>query len=138
MNKVQSSTFKVQRSKFNVQSNRLLLRDVRLFAFHGVLEQERAVGAYYTLNVAVDTDFSRAMATDELEGTISYADIYEVVKREMTVPSQLLEHVAGRICTAIFNTFPAATRIQLDIIKENPPMGADCRGAGVAIDVQRS
>ena len=78
------------------------------------------------------------MATDELEGTISYADIYEVVKREMAVPSQLLEHVAGRICTAIFNTFPAATRIQLDIIKENPPMGADCRGAGIAIDVQRS
>ena len=123
---------------FQVSSSKVLLKDVRLFAFHGVLEQERAVGAYYTLNVAVDTDFSRAMATDELEGTISYADIYEVVKREMAVPSQLLEHVAGRICTAIFNTFPAATRIQLDIIKENPPMGADCRGAGVAIDVQRS
>ena len=138
MNKVQRPKFNVQSSTFKVQSNRLLLRDVRLFAFHGVLEQERAVGAYYTLNVAVDTDFSRAMATDELEGTISYAAIYEVVKRELAVPSQLLEHVAGRICTAIFNTFPAATRIQLDIIKENPPMGADCRGAGVAIDVQRS
>ena len=138
MNKVQRPKFNVQSSTFKVQSNRLLLKDVRLFAFHGVLEQERAVGAYYTLNVVVDTDFSHAMATDELEGTISYADIYEVVKREMAVPSQLLEHVAGRICTAIFNTFPAATRIQLDIIKENPPMGADCRGAGVAIDVQRS
>ena len=122
----------------NVQGCKVLLKDVKVYGYHGVLPQERVVGAYYIINVVVDTDISRATETDELEGTISYADIFEVVKREMAVPSQLLEHVAGRICTAIFDTFPSATRIQLEIIKENPPMGADCRGAGVAIDVQRS
>ena len=108
-----------------------------MFAYHGVLPQERVGGANYILNIAIDTDFSRAMETDALEGTISYAEVYETIKAEMAVPSQLLEHVAGRICRTLFDRFPAAQAIHLEILKENPPMGADCRGAGVSIDVTR-
>ena len=122
---------------YELRSHQVKIEDLRLFATHGVLPQERAVGAYFILNLSIDTDFSRAMETDELEGTISYADVYEVVKAEMAVPSKLLEHVAGRICRALFSHFPTASAIHLEILKENPPMGADCRGAGVTVDVQR-
>lgn len=118
-------------------SSKIILKDIRLFAHHGVLPQERAVGAYFTLNLRIQTDFSRALASDELAGTISYADAFEVVKAEMAVPSQLLEHVAGRICQALFDRFPAAEAIHLELLKENPPMGADCAGAGIALDVER-
>ena len=120
-----------------VQSSKVLLKDIRLFANHGVLPQERVVGAYYILNIGIDTDFSRAMETDELEGTISYAEVYDVVKAEMAIPSKLLEHVAGRICNALLHRFPTAQAIHLEILKENPPMGADCAGAGVSVDVNR-
>lgn len=116
---------------------KVLLKDVRLYGYHGVLQQERVVGANYILNIAIDTDFSKAMETDALEGTISYAEVYETIKAEMAVPSQLLEHVGGRICRALFDRFPATQAIHLEILKENPPMGADCRGAGVSIDVTR-
>ena len=116
-------------------NNCVILRSLRLFAHHGVLPQERAVGAYFTLNISIQTDFSRAMAEDELDGTISYADVFEVVKAEMAVPSALLEHVAGRICQAIFRRFPQAEAIDLEILKENPPMGAECAGAGVRVEV---
>ena len=115
----------------------ITLKGIHLFAHHGVLPQERAVGAYFTLNLRIQTDFSRALATDDLAGTISYADVFEVVKAEMAVPSQLLEHVAGRICQALFDRFPAAEAIHLELLKENPPMGADCAGAGVALDAVR-
>ncbi|MBP3822721.1 MAG: dihydroneopterin aldolase [Bacteroidaceae bacterium] len=118
-------------------SSKIILKDIRIFAHHGVLPQERAVGAYFTLNLRIQTDFSRALATDDLVGTISYADAFEVVKAEMAVPSQLLEHVAGRICQALFDRFPAAEAIHLELLKENPPMGADCAGAGVALDAER-
>lgn len=118
-------------------SSKIILKDIRIFAHHGVLPQERAVGAYFTLNLRIQTDFSRALATDDLAGTISYADAFEVVKAEMAVPSQLLEHVAGRICQALFDRFPAAEAIHLELLKENPPMGADCAGAGISLDVER-
>ena len=68
---------------------------------------------------------------------LSYAEVYDVVKAEMAVPSQLLEHVAGRICQALLHRFPAAQAIHLEILKENPPMGADCAGAGVCVEVNR-
>ena len=77
------------------------------------------------------------METDELDGTISYAEVYSIIKAEMDIPSRLIEHVAGRICRALFDRFPAAEAIHLEILKENPPMGADCRGAGVSVDVSR-
>lgn len=120
-----------------INQSHVLIKDIRLQGFHGVLPQERVVGACFTINVSIGTDFSSAMANDELKGTISYADVYEVVKAEMAIPSQLLEHVAGRICKALFERFPTAETIHLEIIKENPPMGADCGGAGVSVDVKR-
>ena len=120
-----------------IRTSKILLKDLRIYANHGVLPQERVVGAYYILNIGIDTDFSRAMETDELEGTISYAEVYDVVKAEMAIPSKLLEHVAGRICNALLHRFPTAQAIHLEILKENPPMGADCRGAGVSVTVNR-
>ena len=77
------------------------------------------------------------MQTDRLEGTVSYADLYESIKAEMDIPSKLLEHVAGRILQRLFDNFPSISRIHLTLTKENPPMGADCREAGVEIEAER-
>ncbi len=122
---------------YELRSQQVRIANLKLFAYHGVLPQERVVGAYYIINIGVAADFSRALESDALEDTLSYAGVYEVVKAEMAVPSKLLEHVAGRICRAVLNRFPAATAIRLEILKENPPMGADVRGAGVYVAMSR-
>ncbi len=130
-----------------VTRSQIVLRDVRLYAYHGVLPQERTVGGYYRLDISVDTDMSQAMATDVavcagelpevLAGSISYAAVYDTVCAEMAVPSSLLEHVAGRICRAILDRFAEARQVELELLKENPPMGSECRGAGVKVTVLR-
>lgn len=117
--------------------NRVFVKKLRIYAFHGVLPQENVVGAYFTIDISIDTDFNRAMATDELDGTISYADICDTVKQEMAITSKLLEHVAGRICNALFSRFPSATKVKICITKENPPMGVECGGAGVEVEQDR-
>lgn len=111
----------------------IFLRNVRLYAYHGVMDQERRVGAWFEVSVKVGYAFAKAMETDEVSETLSYADLLEVVKREMAVPSNLLEHVAGRIIKAIRRTFPEVNSIELKLTKQNPPMGADCDGAGVKL-----
>lgn len=118
-------------------SHKVIIRQLRLYAYHGVMEQERKVGAYFIINLEVDTDFSYALQHDDLSGTISYADLFTIIQREMAIPSLLLEHVAGRIARAIISEHPAAKSIHLTLLKENPPMGADCQGAGVEIHVDR-
>jgi dihydroneopterin aldolase len=111
----------------------ITLNDVRFHAFHGVLPQETAVGADFVVNLRLGYDISRAMQTDDVGDTLNYAEVYELVKHQMDVPSKLLEHVAGRIVDAVRKAYPAITSIDLELTKLNPPMGADCRGAGVEI-----
>ena len=111
----------------------IFLDEVRFHAFHGVMPQERAVGADFTVSLNVGYDFVKAAESDELIDTISYADLYEVVRAEMDKPSQLLEHVALRIVKAVAARWPRIDTIDLRLAKDNPPMGADCKGAGVEI-----
>ena len=108
----------------------ILLKDLKFYAHHGVDPQETTVGAYFTVNLKIKTDFTNAMQT-------SYADIYNAVKEEMQQPSQLLEHASGRILQRLFRDFPSITGIHLELIKDNPPMGAECSGAGVEIYQER-
>ncbi|MBQ8949383.1 MAG: dihydroneopterin aldolase [Prevotella sp.] len=111
----------------------ITLRNVRFHAFHGVMPQERQVGGDFLLSLRVGYPLDRALECDEVGETLSYATLFELAKREMAIPSQLLEHVAGRIAKAIMATFPAATSIDLELTKQNPPMGADSEGAGVEL-----
>ena len=109
------------------------LNDVRLYAYHGVLEQERRVGGEYSVTLRVHYNIGRAMETDDVADTLNYAQLLEIVKREMAVPSNLLEHVAGRIGTAVFLEYPQTEAIDVIVTKMNPPMGADCAGASVCV-----
>lgn len=116
-----------------LMSSKIYLRNVRFHVFHGVLPQERIVGNDYLVNLVLDYDFSSAMKTDDLQGTLNYAEVYQKVREEMVVPSKLLEHVAGRIAHRLFSDFPEIQKLQLSITKVNPPMGADSDGAGVEV-----
>ncbi len=106
---------------------------MKFHSFHGVMEQERLTGNDYTVSVRAGYDLSRAVHTDNVDHTLNYAAVYEVVKREMAKPSKLIEHVAGRIAESLFDSFPLILSLEVKIIKHNPPMGADCYGAGVEI-----
>lgn len=116
-----------------LMSSKIYLRNVRFHAFHGVLPQEGIVGNDYLVNLVLDYDFSSAMKTDDLQGTLNYAEVYQKVREEMAVPSKLLEHVAGRIAHRLFSDFPEIQKLQLSITKVNPPMGSDSDGAGVEV-----
>ena len=93
------------------------LKGIRLYAYHGVLPQENRVGAQYTIDLRLKTDFTLAAETDRLE--------------EMRIPSQLLEHVAWRIAQRLLDDFQTISEINIALYKQNPPMGADCSQVGV-------
>ena len=107
------------------------LKGLKIYAYHGVLPQENLVGAYYYIDLKLKTDFTHAAETDELEDTVSYADIFAVVKEEMAITSKLLEYVCQRIASRIFKNFPTIEAIDIRLSKENPPMGACAKSIGV-------
>lgn len=111
---------------------------IRLHARHGVLPQEQLTGNDYIINVRASYDISRAMQTDDVADTLNYAEVYNIIKEEMSIPSKLIEHVAGRIADRLMDSYSQISSVMLHITKCNPPMGADCNGAGVEILVKRT
>lgn len=109
------------------------LEKLRFRALHGVLPQERQVGGDFTVTLRIGYPWQAAMVSDAVADTLDYAAVYWLVRCEMAVPSQLLEHVAGRIAKALLRDFPQITSIDLWLTKTCPPMGADSEGAGVEL-----
>ncbi len=114
--------------------SRIYLENVKIYAYHGVLPEENSIGTYYILNAELHTDLWKAAGSDDLNDTVSYADINEIIHTEMEIKSKLLEHVAGRIISGIHDKFPQIDYIKLKITKTAPPMIGEMQGAGIELE----
>ncbi|MBR1550254.1 MAG: dihydroneopterin aldolase [Bacteroidales bacterium] len=106
---------------------------MRFYAHHGCFEQERTIGTHFRVDVVFETDTSKAEVSDNIEDTVSYLDVYQVVKREMEIPSNLLEHVARRIGEGIRCGFPTVTAVSVKVSKLNPPLGGQMESVSVEV-----
>lgn len=116
---------------------RIVLRNIRLYAYHGVMPQEKTVGDWYTINLQLIVNNEKATESDNLNDTVSYADVFDIVRNEMCIRSKLLEHVCGRICRSILDKCPLVSEVSISMLKNNPPMGSECTGCGVELTVSR-
>lgn len=121
-----------------IEAMKITLHEMRFYAYHGVFAQEQRVGNHFIVELSFWADIAESLHRDELEETISYADVYEVIKAEMTIPSRLLEHVVGRISERLFATFPRMQRIALTLSKCNPPFPGEVHSAAVTLEAYRS
>lgn len=109
------------------------LKEMKFYAYHGVMEQERTVGNHFVVDLLLTAPLEKAIRSDRLEDTMNYATVYEVVKKEMEIPSRLIECVAGRILEALKSRFPQLTEVKLTLSKLNPPFGGDIRSASIIL-----
>ena len=113
------------------------LSGLRFYAYHGAEPQEAVVGAWYTVDITLKADATAAILKDDLNGTVNYAQVTDVVKQQMQIRSALLEHVAGRIAGSILNLFPAVDSVTVTVSKVNPPVGSPCNFARFTLTVDR-
>ncbi|MDR1097810.1 MAG: dihydroneopterin aldolase [Tannerella sp.] len=111
---------------------KVTLESMKFHAFHGVLEEERITGGSFLVDISCIID-TKATETDNLKDTINYAELYDLVKYEMMKPSQLIEHVAGRIVKAIKTGFPQIQETTVKISKLNPPVNGEAEKATVTV-----
>lgn len=98
------------------------LEGMEFKAYHGCLEQEKIRGNSFTVDFRGELDLYAAAESDNLNHTVNYADIYEIVSEEMSIPSELLENVAGRIVKAIEVRFPQFVSFSVRVSKKKPPV----------------
>jgi dihydroneopterin aldolase len=107
------------------------IEGIKLYGFHGCLDEEAKIGGNYVVDVYMTTDFSVAAKTDNLHETIDYCAIYEICKAEMAVRSKLIEQVCERIYTRTRATFTTLKTLHVRVTKLVPPMNGNVEKVSV-------
>ncbi len=110
------------------------LKDIKLYAYHGCMEEERIIGSEYLVQLKVETDFSKAAKTDNLEDAVDYVALYKIVEEEMRIPADLLENVAYRIYNRIVESCTTVSKVYLTVSKLNPPIDGNAKSVSVSLE----
>ena len=110
----------------------ITVEGIKIYAFHGCLEEESKIGGHYIVDVYVETNFSKGAIEDELEYTIDYVWINQVVQEEMAIRSKLIEAVGQRIIDRLKNNNKEA-RYKVLIRKMSPPINGDVNSVSISI-----
>ena len=103
-------------------SDRIELNKIQALGTIGVLPEEKTRAQPFEVNIVIETDLSIAGQSDDLDDTINYGEITELVVRIINNEShQLLEKVATRISTEIL-TYPSIMGVQVNLKKLRPPV----------------
>ena len=116
-------------------TDEILLEGMRFYAYHGVNPEERALGQRFLVDVVMAVDLRRPGQSDDLADTVSYSDVYKVVRGIVEgEPRNLIEAVAEEIAAAILTGFPPVARVTVTVRKPEVPMkGSLLDAAGVRI-----
>ncbi|RZJ30729.1 MAG: dihydroneopterin aldolase [Flavobacterium sp.] len=114
------------------------LKNIRTFSYHGCLEEESKIGSEYSVDLEIKTDLRKSAISDDLNDTVDYVLLNQIVKDEMAIRSKLLEHVAHRIIVRIFAEIPSVSRILLSVSKMNPPIGGDVEAVTIQMEEYRN
>ena len=107
---------------------------IKLYAFHGCLEEEARIGGNYVVDVTIITDFSEAAKNDDLSKTVDYVYVNAIVKEEMAIRSKLIETVGQRIVTRIKTELKGVFELSVKITKLTPPINGDVHSVAVVIE----
>lgn len=117
--------------------DRITLKNIRVYAFHGCLVEEGQIGSDYLVNLSVKADLSKASKSDELSETVDYVMLQQIVREEMAVRSKLLEHVAKRILDSVLTKVEMVNEVKVTVAKKNPPIGGDVEEVSVTLKKSR-
>ncbi len=109
------------------------LKNIRVFSNHGCLVEESKIGSDYRVDLSIKTDLSKSAQSDLLEDTVDYVLLNRIVKEQMAIRSELLEHVAQRIIDAALSEIPLIKKIKVAVSKINPPIGGDVEAVTIRI-----
>ena len=106
---------------------------IRVFAYHGHLPEEAILGSHFTVNVWVTADTTEVEKTDDLNHTADYVRVIELVKEQMAIRSNMIEHPAKRILDAILPLYKVQ-KAKVEVEKIQPPIDATFDKISVTIE----
>lgn len=102
--------------------HKVIVEGIKVYAYHGCMEEEARLGGNYMVDVSIETDFTEAAKTDDLTKTVDYVTVCNIVKAEMAIRSKLIEQVGKRIVDRIKKEIKGIIKVKVKVNKLNPPI----------------
>ncbi|VFQ71726.1 unnamed protein product [Cuscuta campestris] len=116
------------------KGDKLVLRGLKFHGFHGVKAEERALGQKFVVDMDVWMDLRAAGKSDRLSDTLSYTDIYRIVKEVVEGSAHnLLESVAEHISSATLTRYAQVSAVRIQVGKPHVAVQGSLDYLGVEI-----
>lgn len=114
------------------------IQGLQFYGYHGVPEEERAVGHAYCVDVSLEVDGS-ADETDAIADTVDYAAVSRVVEQVIRgAQCHTVERLAALCAVLILERFPLVHEATVAVSKPCPPMPFVASSAGAEVTRARS
>lgn len=105
------------------QYDQIIMKDMAFFGYHGVMKEESVLGQKFILSVKLYLNTKEAGMSDDLTKTISYAEVYNRIKKQVeTMRYQLLEALSENIAKDILSDFDLVKGVTVEVKKPEAPV----------------
>lgn len=116
----------------------ITIENMAFYSYHGCFKEEATIGTNFKVDLYLECNTEKAEKSDNVNDTVDYSAVYQVVKQQMQEPSHLLEAVARRIIESIKKSFPQVESIKVKVTKLNPPLGGQIGGVSVCLSYEQN
>lgn len=118
--------------------DKIIVKNLKIYAYHGVNLEEKEDGQNFIFDVIASLDLDTPCNSDDVNDTVSYAKIIKSVTRIATSEkNDLLERVAERVASGLFEDFPKIQKLKITLKKPEAPINADFDYVAVEIERKR-
>jgi len=98
------------------------LHNMTFYGYHGISAAERQTGRRFEVDVELAVDMDRAAASDRLQDTVNYTEVYRIVEGLVAQNRfSLLETIAVRLADEILRKFKPR-EVTVRVRKKIPPV----------------
>ena len=103
--------------------DKILMSNLGFYGYHGVLKEEAVLGQKFFIDIELYLDTKEAGQTDDMNKSVSYADVYEIIKDIVENKRfNLLEALAENIAEEDLNKFDLLKGIMVRVKKPEAPV----------------
>ena len=103
--------------------DKIVIKDLEIFAYHGVLPEEKRQGQTFIVTVELFLDLHDAGASDDLGETVNYADVCDTISRVMTEEKyNLIEAAAESMAGTILLGYEKVKTVHIMLCKPEAPI----------------
>jgi len=116
---------------------KILIKNLNLFGYHGVREEEKINGQNFLFNITIYIK-KDSLASDDIENTVNYSDVIKLVKKINSKKRfNLLETLSQKVAAKILNMSQLIEKVNVKIEKTSPPIDENLQSVGVECTLER-